>query len=1633
MSGLYEVRSVADSPANLVSTAEQQALLAQGTGATWQIPDASVAELFEAQAGRSPGAVAVVCGDEAITFAQLNARANRIARHLIGLGLGPENIVALALPREPVMIEALLAVLKAGAAYLPLDLNYPAERVTRVLADARPACLVTLAAEAPRLKGAQVPLILLDDVGTAEAIAGQQAGNPSGGERTHLFSLSHAAYIIYTSGSSGTPKGVIVPHNGVVNLTGEYSLRSRAFADGVRLAGRERLRIAHASAWSFDMSTAAVVWLLDGHEVHLIGDEIKFDTEQFISHIRRVEIDYLDVVPTFAQELIEHGLLTDGKYVPRFFLIGGEIMPQKLWDTLRLTPGIAVYNSYGPTECTVDVIDARVGERSTPAIGRPLVNTRAFVLDSTLRLLPTGVTGELYVAGAGLARGYLGQPGLTAERFVACPFGEPGERMYRTGDLVRWAPDGDLEYVARADDQVKVRGYRIETGEVEECLASHPLVRRAVVTVREDRPGDTRLVGYVTLGAGAVIDGRKLRAHVAGRLPGFMVPAVVVVDELPLTVSGKVDRRALPAPGASPADRGRGPRSPGEEIACGLFAEVLGVGTVGVDDSFFELGGNSLLVMRLASRVRSVLGVQVGVREVFERPTAAGLAELLAGAADGPALHGVVARPRPAVLPLSFAQQRLWFLDRLEGPSAVYNLSFAFRLSGTVDEDALARALADVADRHESLRTVFGEAEGEPFQRVLSGAAAVPALEVIHVAAGEVDKVLAEAVARPFDLAGEVPWRALLAWSAPAESTLLLVIHHVAMDGWSEGPLLRDLSAAYRSRRTGEAPQWIPLPVQYADYALWQREMLDGTDKLDRQVEFWRRTLVGLPEELALPWTRSRPAVATYRGATVELRVPAGMHEALAGVARRHGATLFMVVQAAVAGLLSRLGAGQDIPLGFPAAGRDDQVLEELVGFFVDTLVLRADVSGDPSFTTLLTRVREADLAAYQHQDVPFERLVEALAPARSLSRHPLFQVMAAFQPDDGGKLSLGNDVTATRESIHARTARFDLAFSFTERTDAAGNPAGLDMELEHATDILDDASARALAARLVQFLAAAAAAPEQPVSRLPILTTAEQHALRERNQTTVPLAVRTLPELFQAQAAATPGELAVISGATQLTYAQLSARSSQLARYLISLRIGPEQIVAVVVPRGELLIVALLAVLEAGAAYLPLDLDYPAERITRMLRDAAPACVIATTSTIEGLPSDHGMPEVPQVILGDPATMADLESLPSDPVTDDARVTPLRTSHPAYVIYTSGSTGLPKGVLVSHAGYASLTEGQVRYLGPAAGDRVAQFASASFDTFGWEFCMALLSGAALVIVPSEERLGELLPKFLTRHRVTHVTLPPAVLATLDPGSVSPQAVLVVAGEACPAELTARWAPERRMFNSYGPTETTVDATLSRCRPVTGLVPIGRPVVNTQVFVLDERLRLVPPGVTGELYVAGAGLARGYLGQPGMTAERFVACPFGPPGERMYRTGDLVRWNPDGELEFVGRSDTQVKLRGFRIEPREVEQAIGAVSGVNQAVVIAREDRPGDKQLVAYYVADARRDITGEELRTAVARSLPGYMIPSSFVRLDSDSAHAQWQDRPPVAAEAKGRQPGRQEAALPARGTAVRSIRRGT
>ncbi|WP_204015177.1 non-ribosomal peptide synthetase, partial [Virgisporangium aurantiacum] len=1187
---------------------------------------------------------------------------------------------------------------------------------------------------------------------------------------------------------------------------------------------------------------------------------------------------------------------------------------------------------YGPTEATVNSTlglcdPVELAGASVVPIGVPDPGTRAYVLDAALRPVPAGVAGELYLAGPGLARGYLGQPGLTAQRFVANPFGA-GDRLYRTGDVVRWLPNGRLVFQGRADDQIKIRGYRIEPGEIETVLIEHPHVAQAHVTVHNGL-----LVAYV-VPDGPAPDGAVLREHLRTRLPDYMVPAAFVpLDRMPLLPSGKVDRRALPAPDPRRYRAGRPPRTPVEEVLCGLFAEVLDAPQVGPEDNFFDLGGHSLLATRLLARVRTVFDAELAVRTIFEAQTVAALAEVLERAGSAPARPALrPASPRPERVPLSYAQQRLWFLHRLEGPSATYNMPIVVRLTGDLDVPALRVALHDVVERHEPLRTVFAAgfaaADDAPYQRLLP---AGPDLVVRPADAS--DETVDEVARAVFDLETEAPIRAELFAVGEREHLLVLVVHHIACDGWSMAPLWRDLTAAYAARTAGEAPQWTPLPVRYADYALWQREL---DDLRTGQLDYWRGALAGLPSRIALPTDRPHPPASTGRGELFRFAWDADLHTALARVARESGASLFMVVQAGLAAVLSRLGGGTDIPIGTPIAGRTEQVLDDLVGFFVNTLVLRVDTAGDPTFRDLLARVRERSLDAYAHQDVPFERLVEELNPARSLAHHPLFQVMLVLQNNAAADVRLPG-LAVTEEFHGTGTAKFDLWFALTEQLTAIGEPAGFGGAAEYNVDVFDRSTVDLILDRLERFLRAVAAEPDRRVGDVELLAADERTRLVAGWSGPVrDLPATTLTDLLAAQAVRTPDATALVAHDGTLTYAELHARANRWARWLIARGAGPERIVAVALPRSTHLVTALLAILKTGAAYLPLDPDHPADRTARIIAEADPVIVL----------------DAP------PTDLADHSDAPVTGVGLDPR-------HAAYVIYTSGSSGRPKGVTVPHAGIVNRLLWTQHEYGLTPDDRVLQKTPATFDVSVWEFFWPLATGAALVVArPDGHKDPAYLAELIRTGGVTTVHFVPSMLrAFLEvPAATAGDGLrrVLCSGEALPADLAARFtgAYGPILHNLYGPTEASVDVTSWPCAGgATGAtVPIGQPVWNTGAYLLDAALRPVPSGTPGELYLAGIQLARGYLRRPGLTAERFVADPYGPPGTRMYRTGDVARRLPDGALEFLGRVDEQVKIRGFRVEPGEIAATLATHPDVRQAVVVAREDRPGDARLVGYVV-----------------------------------------------------------------------------
>ncbi|MFK4273134.1 amino acid adenylation domain-containing protein, partial [Streptomyces milbemycinicus] len=1132
--------------ADVLDPAERRQLLHGWNDPVHQKSDATLPELFEAQARSAPDAVAVVFEGQELTYGELNARANRLARYLISRGAGPERLVALALPRSAELVVALLAVLKSGAGYVPVDPDYPADRIRGMLQDAEPILLVThntindrLPHDEVRHSPEQPQLILLDEVETAKSIEHCPDADVADEGRATALLPRHPAYVIYTSGSTGRPKGVAVTHENVARLLS-------ATKDRFQFQATDVWTMFHSYAFDFSVWE---VWgsLLHGGRLVVVSYTASRSPDLMLKLIRDEGVTILNQTPSAFYQLMQAETEAevgagagetpqDWFSATRFIIFGGEALDERrLTDWYQRHPGArpVLVNMYGITETTVHVTFAPLSAASPDGevgvIGRQIADLSVYVLDAGLQPVPVGVAGELYVAGPGLARGYVNQPAVTAERFVANPFvTAAGSRMYRTGDVVRWRADGQLQFVGRADAQVKVRGFRIELGEIEAVLAAQDTVAQAAVLVREDRPGDRRLVGYVVPPADSDVqtDTAAVLGSVKDRLPDYMVPsALMVLERLPLTPNGKLDRKALPAPDHAVATSGRGPRTPREEVLCGLFAEVLGVAEVGIDDSFFALGGHSLLATRLISRIRTTLDTDLSIRALFEAPTVADLAEHFEASAGNVTQAKLGVRARPESVPVSFAQRRLWFLGQLEGLSGTYNVPLSLRLCGRLDVGALRLAVGDVLGRHESLRTVFPQVDGVPFQRVVGVGVAVPSFEVVDVVGvgeGELAGLLVREAGAGFDLSCDLPLRVRLFVLGGDEFVLLVVVHHIAADGWSMVPLARDLSVAYGARVGGGVPGWEPLGVQYADYALWQREVLGSEDDpgsvISQQLGYWRGVLAGVPEQLELPVDRPRPAVASHVGGSVGVRVPAGVHGRLVELARGSGVSVFMVVQAALAVVLTRMGAGTDIPIGTPVAGRTDDALDDLVGFFVNTLVLRTDVSGDPTFRELVGRVRETDLAAFAHQDVPFERLVEVLNPQRSMARHPLFQVMLSFQNNTRPDLTMPG-LDTTDQPLGAVTVKFDLTVNLSELRAGDDGPGGLSGHVDYRTDLFDAASMEALAGRLVRVLESVTADPDLPVSRIDVLGDAERHqVLTLWNDTAHPLPDTLLPQLFEAQ-----------------------------------------------------------------------------------------------------------------------------------------------------------------------------------------------------------------------------------------------------------------------------------------------------------------------------------------------------------------------------------------------------------------------------------------------------------------------------------------------------------------------------------
>ncbi|HEX7243296.1 MAG TPA: amino acid adenylation domain-containing protein, partial [Longimicrobiaceae bacterium] len=1525
-------------------------------------------ELFELQAARRPGAPALVWGDVELSYAELNARADRLAHHLVRLGVGPDGRVGVLLERGVELVVSILAVLKAGGCYVPLDPGYPAERLRLMLEDSGVRVLLSRSDVAFAAEAGDRPVVLLDEA--ADALAREPVEAPRG-----RATAENLAYIVYTSGSTGRPKGVMVAHRHVVQLAVE--------TDYVRFAPGDR--VAQASNASFDALTFEA-WgaLMNGATLVGIPREVLLSPAAFRQVLREQGITTLYQTTALLNQLSRE---QPDIFAPlREVLFGGQAADA---ESVRRLLGAGkprrLLHMYGPTETTAwcsyeNVEEVAEGARTVP-VGRATGNQRIYLLDPALSPVPVGVPGEAYVGGAGVVRGYLERPGLTAERFLPDPFAtEPGARMYRTGDRLRWRGEGKLEFVGRLDEQIKIRGFRIEPGEIEATLSAHAEVREARVIVREDEPGEHRLVAYVV----GEVSTHELSGHLRERLPEYMVPAaIVLLGALPLTPNGKLDHKALPAPEHSSMEVRVAPRTPVEEALAGIWAEVLRLEAVGVHDGFFALGGHSLLATRVVSRVREVFRVELPLRVLFEGPTVAELAGRVEEIrrAGAPALPPVVPVDRARPLPLSFAQERLWFLDRLEPGSALYNVPRALRLRGALDAAALERALGEIVRRHEALRTVFRETDAGPVQVVAPFAGfALPVEEL--AGPDQAERRAAEAAARPFDLSAGPLFRAVLLRVGEEEHVLLLCMHHVVSDGWSMGVLFRELSALYAAYREGWESPLAELAVQYADYAVWQREQLRG-DALERQLGYWRERLGGAPALLELPTDHARPPVQSFRGASERMELPAALLKRLRELGRREGATLFMVVLGAFQALLSRYSGSEDVVVGSPVAGRGRREVEELIGFFVNTLVLRTDLSGDPSFRELVGRVREVTLGAYEHQEVPFEKLVAELQPERSLSHSPLFQVTFTLEDGDeaGGSLA---GLETRRVEAEPASAKYDLMLGI------GAHPQGMQGVLTYGAELFEPGTVRRMLRHLERVLEQVAEDPDVRLSGIELLSPEEsRRVVEEWNRTGAELpAERCIHECFEEQVGRTPDAVAVVFEGEALSYAELDERANRLAHALRRRGVGPEVRVGLCVERSAEMVVAILGVLKAGGAYVPLDPGYPTERLAFLLEDSA-VPVLLTQARLEARLPQHAA----RVLRLD----ADWCSIAPEPDHAPARLVSPR--NPAYVIYTSGSTGRPKGVVVEHRGVLNLLADFQARAPLEAGDRCSVWTSLGFDVCVYEIFSPLLAGASLYVPTEELRLhGGAYLEWLAGERIRGAYLPPFLLPEYrrwveEHAERACLGRLLVGVEPLSESLLAgirRSVPGLRVVNGYGPTEATICSTLydvpvQVCGERTA--PIGRPVANTRAYVLDGSGRLCPEGVPGELHLGGVQLARGYLDVPELTAGKFVPDPFsGGAGERLYRTGDRVRRLSTGELEFLGRIDQQVKVRGFRIEPGEIESVLGEDAAVEQAVVVAREEETG-KRLVAYVAGKAVPEVA--RLRERLRAKLPEYMVPGAIVVLE--------------------------------------------
>jgi len=1541
-------------------------------------------DLFVEQAHRDPFAPALHYQGSVLSYEDLDRRSNQLAHYLVKIGVVGGQIVGMALPPSPELLIAILGILKAGAAYLPLDPGYPTDRLAFMVEDSGMQVLLTLAGLVDKLPAGSCEVVRLDTDWPAVAELPETAPEIS------VFPAD-LAYVIYTSGTTGRPKGSLLLHRGLSNLVQNLGALYR-LGPGSRML--QFLSI------SFDASVSEIFPpLAHGAALVMAPREVLASPPELTGLLNREAVTHMCLIPSYLALLQPAHLPT-----VHTVIVGGEACPVEL--ARRWSNGRRLLNAYGPTEMTVvasvyEVENVQPDQERIP-IGRPFGGTRTYILDEAMAPVPAGIAGETYLAGVNLSAGYLNRPEMNAEKFVSDPFC-PGEQMYRTGDLARWLPDGTIELLGRIDHQIKLRGFRIELEEIENTLADHPGVRQAVVILQEapSQPGGSakQLLAYAAPSA----EGEEfedlaavLMEHLRSRLPAYMLPdKIILLEAFPQAPGGKVNRRLLPLPSGAGQEYlppRRDPRTPVEQGLAEIWRQVLHVDQAGPDDQFAELGGHSLRAAQLVSLIREVFQVDFPLRELFSFPTLGEMSRRVETllAEKTAKLEPIRALGTQGMLPLSFAQQRLWFIDQLAPGSLFNNQPLAVRINGRLDVDALQRSLDEIVRRHTILRSRFIEQDGMPALEILPlQRVPIPLVDLSALPeerrAEDAARILTSETQRSFLLTEGPMLRALLVRLSAEEHIALLVMHHIASDGWSLGVLLYELSVLYAGYQRGGAAHPLPeLPVQYSDYAAWQRSWMQGSVRQE-QISYWKEQLAGLPPLLELPIDKPRPAALSDRGDTLPFELSLELSDQIREACKDEGVTLFMFLLAAFQVLLARYTGQDDIPVGTVVANRGRREIEGLIGFFVNTLVMRGRLPAEQSFENFLRQVREVCLGAYGHQDLPFEMLVEALQPERNLSHTPLFQVMFVLDPQLDEQIELpGLKITPIHQ--HTGASTFDLTISMVSTS------AGLRGSVEFNTDLWDRESIRRMVENFTALLENLSEDLEQDVWRVSILSAAEQSRLIAASTTsTSAIPACCVHELVETQARLIPDEPALIFGGQVLTYAELNTRANQLAHLLRRRGTSAETLVAIAATRSIEMIVGLLAVLKAGGAYLPLDPNYPADRLAFMLEDSQAPVLLTQEALLDRLPAfsrqtillDRGWDERMQGPAENPELWTGPDNL-------------------AYVIYTSGSTGRPKGTLLQHRGLVNLTQAQREAFEVAPGCRVLQFSPFSFDASVWETFMALANGAALVLAAQETLANTMeLARLVRETRVTHATLPPSVLQVLPSDDLPDLRVVVAAGEACPASLIKLWSPGRKFFNAYGPTETTVCPAMYLCRgDEAGPPPIGRPLPNFRLYVCDRNRQMVPVGVPGELLVGGIGLARGYLNRPDLTAEKFIADTFGQaePGNdsgRLYRTGDLVRFRVDGNIDFLGRIDQQVKVRGFRIELGEIEAVLLQHPHIQQAAIAAHTTGADSKlsdRLTAYVVLrPGENPVDGpQEWAAFLRRTLPDYMIPNDFVTLEA-------------------------------------------